>query len=251
MKKWYEALFTDYADAYDRLAFTKGTPGECDFIEKEIAGDRSIPVLDIGCGTGRHAVELARRGYRVTGVDLSPSQIEAARTKAAADRVPVDFRVGDARALDFHGEFGLALLLCEGAFPLMETDEMNFLILQGAARALAPQGRLILTTLNALYPLAHPMKKFEGVHMEDAECAGRSFDFLTFRMHSQLQTLDHHNRKITFDCDERWYTPGEMTWLLGQAGFQSVEIFGARLGAFSRSDPLTADDFEMLITAHK
>ena len=97
MKKWYEELFTDYADAYDRQPFTQGTPGECDFIEKEIAGDRTMAILDIGCGTGRHAIELARRGYRVTGVDLSPSQIEAARIKAAAAGVPVDFRVGDAR----------------------------------------------------------------------------------------------------------------------------------------------------------
>ncbi len=83
-KPWYEALFTDYAETYDKESFTQGTLGECDFIEAEIGGDRSVPILDIGCGTGRHAIELARRGYKVTGVDLSPSQIERAREKAAA-----------------------------------------------------------------------------------------------------------------------------------------------------------------------
>src|SRR5512135_1720098 len=135
-KRWYEALFADFAAGYDRESFTQGTVGECDFIESEIGGDRSVPILDIGCGTGRHAVELLRRGYKVTGVDLSPAQIERARAKAAAAGVAPDFRVGDARALPFHGEFGLAVMICEGAFPLMETDEMNFEILVGASRAL-------------------------------------------------------------------------------------------------------------------
>ena len=251
MKKWYEELFTDYADAYDRQPFTQGTPGECDFIEKEIAGDRTMAILDIGCGTGRHAIELARRGYRVTGVDLSPSQIEAARTKAAAAGVPVDFRVGDARTLDFHGEFGLALLLCEGAFPLMETDEMNFAILRGAARALPPGGKLILTTLNGLFPLRRSAGPFESENLVEGAGAGRDFDLLTFRMRSRLSTFDDHGRPIALDYDERWYVPSELTWLLKQAGFAAVDIFGANLGAFSRSDPLTADNFEILAVVTK
>jgi len=59
--KWYEELFKDYAEKYDRESFTRGTVGECDFIEREIDGDRKKRILDIGCGTGRHAIELARR----------------------------------------------------------------------------------------------------------------------------------------------------------------------------------------------
>jgi SAM-dependent methyltransferase len=251
MKKWYEGLFTDYAGSYDRQPFTKGTPGECDFIEKEIGGDRTIPILDVGCGTGRHAVELARRGYHVTGVDLSPSQIEAARTKAAAAGVAADFRVGDARALDFHGEFGLALLLCEGAFPLMETDEMNFAILRGATEALLPGGKLILTTLNGLFPLRRSAGPSESENPVEGAGAGRKFDLLTFRMRSRLNTFDDHGRPIALDCDERWYVPSELTWLLKQAGFAAVDIYGANLGAFSRSDPLTADNFEILAIAAK
>jgi 2-polyprenyl-3-methyl-5-hydroxy-6-metoxy-1,4-benzoquinol methylase len=245
-KKWYEALFTDYAETYDKESFTQGTFGECDFIEAEIGGDRSTPILDVGCGTGRHAIELAKRGYRVTGVDLSPSQIERARSKAAAAGVAVDFRVGDARELVFAGEFGLVILICEGAFPLMETDEMNFDILRGTARALRPGGKLILTTLNGLFPLHRSVGQFENENLVDAASAGHDFDLLTFRMRSRLQTVDQHGRPIEVDCDERWYVPSELTWLLKQAGFAAVEIFGAKLGAFSRSDRLTPDDFEIL-----
>jgi 2-polyprenyl-3-methyl-5-hydroxy-6-metoxy-1,4-benzoquinol methylase len=74
MKQWYEVLFEDYADKYDNESFTTGTTGEVDFIENEIGYNKSFKILDVGCGTGRHSLELARRGYNVTGIDLSESR---------------------------------------------------------------------------------------------------------------------------------------------------------------------------------
>lgn len=71
MKQWYEELFENSAKSYDKEPFVKGTRGEVDFIEKELVSDKSATILDIGCGTGRHAIELAKRGYSVTAVDLS------------------------------------------------------------------------------------------------------------------------------------------------------------------------------------
>ena len=73
MKQWYEELFTNYAQKYDRESFVQGTIGECDFIERELNCDKNTRILDIGCGTGRHCIELAKRGYEVTGIDLSES----------------------------------------------------------------------------------------------------------------------------------------------------------------------------------
>jgi 2-polyprenyl-3-methyl-5-hydroxy-6-metoxy-1,4-benzoquinol methylase len=66
MKQWYEELFHDFADKYDRESFTAGTIQEVGFIEKEINFNKALQILDIGCGTGRHSLELARRGYDVT-----------------------------------------------------------------------------------------------------------------------------------------------------------------------------------------
>ena len=135
MKQWYEELFTDYARTYDKEVFTQGTVQEVGFIEREIRKDKRVRILDVGCGTGRHAIELARRGYDVTGLDLSPSQLARAEEKAREAGVKVKFIRQDARAFDFRGSFGLVIMLCEGAFPLMETDEMNFLILEPIARS--------------------------------------------------------------------------------------------------------------------
>ncbi|MFW6132032.1 MAG: class I SAM-dependent methyltransferase, partial [Candidatus Aminicenantaceae bacterium] len=155
MKKWYEELFTDYANTYDKESFTKGTIQEVNFIEEEIEYDKSKTILDIGCGTGRHAIELAKRGYKVTGIDLSESQLKKAQEKTKQANVDIQFLKKDARDFSFKIPFDMVIMICEGAFPLMETDEMNFEILKNAEKALKPDGKLIFTTLNALYPLFH------------------------------------------------------------------------------------------------
>ncbi len=126
MTQWYESLFDNYGKSYDNESFTQGTCGECDFLEQEIAFNRQARIVDIGCGTGRHAIEMTRRGYNVTGVDLSESQLAHARAKAAALKLSIPFLKQDARALPFEKEFDVAIMLCEGGFPLMETDEMNY-----------------------------------------------------------------------------------------------------------------------------
>ncbi len=95
MKKWYEKLFDNYGKQYDKESFAQGTIGECDFIEKELNYDKSLKIIDIGCGTGRHSIELTKRGYSVTGIDLSESQLKKAREKAeeALER-PVKLELG-------------------------------------------------------------------------------------------------------------------------------------------------------------
>ena len=253
MQQWYEALFENYGIRYDHEVFTQGTSGECDFLESEIGYDKKIRILDVGCGTGRHSIELAKRGYRVTGIDLSDSMLERAKEKALEQGVQVDFRKHDARDLPFSGEFDLVIMICEGAFPLMETDEMNYRILQCAAKALKDKGKLIFTTLNGLFPLFHSVKDFLASHQENgnAECKTNSFDLMTFRDTSITSVEDDVGNKKKLDCNERYYVPSEISWLLKSLNFKKIDIYGARLGAFSRDDKLTTEDFEMLVIADK
>lgn len=256
MKKsneWYREIFENYGDKYDRESYVHGTSGECDFIEEEIGGDRSLRILDIGCGTGRHAIELTGRGYRITGIDLSRSMLDRAEEKAEEKGMKIDFRQMNACDLSFHEEFGLAVMLCEGAFPLMETDEKNYRILEGAYRALKEEGKLIFTTLNGLYPLFHSLKEFhdKGLQESGMTMEENSFDLMTFRDHNVVTVEDREGIRKAVACNERYYVPPEITWQLKSLGFSTVEIFGAKLGAFSREDPLTTEDFEMLVIAKK
>ncbi|MFZ0473384.1 MAG: methyltransferase domain-containing protein, partial [Bacteroidales bacterium] len=250
-KQWYEALFENYGHKYDSEVFTQGTQGECDFLEKELGHDKSLKILDVGCGTGRHAIELTRRGYNVTGIDLSESQLQVAKEKAAAKNLKIKFLKHDARNLPFVNEFDVAVMLCEGGFPLMETDEMNFEILKNVTKSLKKKGRFIFTTLNGLFPLYHSVEQFcdsttgEG----NATYRSNSFDLMTFRDHNITEFEDDNGIKKTLDCNERYYVPCEITWLLKSLGFSKVEILGAKLGAFSRNDKLTTEDFEMLVVA--
>lgn len=253
MKKWYEKLFDNYALQYDNESFVQGTVGECDFIEKEIGFNKQSRILDIGCGTGRHSIELTKRGYNVTGIDLSDHSLKRAREKALEQNLEIDFQKHDARNLPFLNEFDLAIMICEGAFPLMETDEMNYQILQNASRSLKNNGKLIFTTLNGLFPLFHSVKDFLAQSTKDGNAAydKNSFDLMTFRDYNLTTITDDSGNKIDLDCNERYYVPSEISWLLKSLNFKTIDIYGAILGAFSRNDKLTPEDFEMLIIAVK
>ncbi|MCU0961978.1 MAG: class I SAM-dependent methyltransferase [Pirellulaceae bacterium] len=251
MAQWYETLFVNFARTYDQESFTQGTVGEVDFVERELGADRSKRILDIACGTGRHAIELARRGYCVTGFDLSEGQLRRAREKAATAGVAIELQRRDATEPHFREEFEAALMLCEGAFPLMETDEKNHAILRHAAAALRPGGTLIMTTLNALFPLFHSVKDFLNAAESGTATSALTFDLMTFRERAEMTFTDDAGQSATIRTNERYYTPPELRWLLQTAGFPAVEIFGCRLGQFSRDHPLTPDDFEMLVVAQR
>ncbi|MGV8120088.1 MAG: methyltransferase domain-containing protein [Candidatus Xenobiia bacterium LiM19] len=250
MPMWYEELFRNYSRSYEKECFTQGTVGEVDFLEKELGGNKNAKILDIGCGTGRHSIELAKRGYRnITAFDLSKDQITRARENADREKVSINFTIRDARDFNFKGRIDLAIMLCEGSFPLMETDEMNYAILKNAFRSLKRPGKLIFTTLNGLFPLFHSVQEFMEKH--DQKYSKNTFDLMTFREHTRMKVTDDSGNEKTIESNERYYVPSEITWQLKCIGFGRTDIFGAKLGAFSREDGLTTEDYEMLVIAGK
>lgn len=253
MKQWYEILFENYSNKYENEVYTQGTLGECDFIEKEINFNKQIRILDIGCGTGRHTIELVKRGYSVIGIDLSDSMLQKARHKATSEGLEIVFLQQDARTLNFKQEFDLVIMLCEGGFSLMETDEMNFEILQNASNALSERGKFIFTNLNGLFPLFHSVKDFqtEAANNDNTTFHENTFDLMTFRDLNKVSIIDDDGNTMELACNERYYVPSEITWLLKSLGFRTIDIYGARLGSFSREDTLSTNDFEMLVIAER
>ena len=163
----------------------------------------------------------------------------------------IDFRRCDARDLPFRNEFDAAIMLCEGGFPLMETDEMNYEILRNVTNALRRGGLFIFTTLNGLFPLFHNVEAFCAQHVLEGNATYRAntFDLMTFRDTNITEIVDDSGAKKILHCNERFYVPSEITWLLKSLGYAKIEIFGASVGAYSREDALTTEDFEMLVVS--
>ena len=130
---------------------------------------------------------------------------------------------------------------------------MNYQILQNATNALKPKGKLIFTTLNALFPLFHSVKDFLDSNTKEgnAKSVNVAFDLMTFREQNTIHAEDDLGNKKELHCNERYYSPSEITWLLKTLNFKTIDIFGAKLGAFSRNDELSTEDFEMLVIAEK
>src|SRR3954452_15404881 len=159
MRHWFEDVADHLGSAYLRYSFTKGTDQEVDFLVSCLGlapGDR---ILDVGCGPGRHAHALGRRGFEVVGVDISERFVDLARAAAPAGAA-VTFDRADARALRFDSEFDAVVSLCQGAFGLcggpgndgagtrLDPDRA---VLDGMARALKPGARLALSAFSAYF----------------------------------------------------------------------------------------------------
>ena len=143
---WFETFFQGPAVEFWIRAMPPAlTILEVEFLEKTLAAGGGSRLLDIPCGNGRHSMELARRGYRITAVDLSREFLDAGRRAAAEARVEIDWRHGDMRALDlpeaaFDGAF------CMGnSFGYLDAANARA-FLGSVAKALRPGGRLAVDT---------------------------------------------------------------------------------------------------------
>jgi SAM-dependent methyltransferase len=109
------------------------------FVALAEAGALTGRVLDVGCGTGEHALLAAARGAEVTGVDIAPRAIEAARAKAASRGLPARFAVGDALDLPRLGE-RFDVVLDSGVFHVFD-DQQRPRYVASLAGVLRPGGR--------------------------------------------------------------------------------------------------------------
>ncbi|RYG40492.1 class I SAM-dependent methyltransferase, partial [bacterium] len=123
MPHQWEAFFDAHARDYDQNPFTFHTEGEISFLLSLYPVPPGSHFLDVGCGTGRHAVELAKRGHRVTGIDISAGMLNVARARAQQAGVEVEFIKADAREFTLDRQFDYAICLCEGGFGLLERGE--------------------------------------------------------------------------------------------------------------------------------
>ena len=152
---WYVEAFAETAD----MAWTDRTESEVDRVMKMLRPQGDERVLDLACGSGRHSLELRRRGFEVVGGDISPELLEIARREAERQGLEVEFVEADLRQLGFEREFDLVLSLNDGAIGYFETDEENRRSFEVIARALRPGGRHLVQLPNVLYAQEHLPQK--------------------------------------------------------------------------------------------
>jgi SAM-dependent methyltransferase len=214
-----------------RYSFTKGTVAEVDALVTLLGLGPTTRVLDVGCGPGRHAHELARRGVPVHGVDISARFVELARAGAPPGAT---FARMDARRLDFAGEFDAVISICEGAFGLLTGPGENEQALAGMYRALRPGGRLALTAFNAYYAIRY--------HTD------ATFDAATGISHERTEIRDEAGQAVETDLWTTCFTPRELRLMGERAGFVVDELWAISPGDY-RPRPPDTEQPEFLVIA--
>jgi SAM-dependent methyltransferase len=226
LSSWYADFFTELPNAFWRAAVPPAlTATEVDFIIRTAGlgpGDR---VLDVPCGSGRHSLELARRGCQVTGLDVSAEAVEHARDAAAAERLSVDLRLGDMRTLPTDILADAAVCLGNAFGYLDHAGTRKFLA--DLAGLLEPGGSLILDygfVAEALLPhltTEEPPMTFGGVEAlsvnEYDTANSRWITNFTFRRGGE----EHRGTSV-----QHVYTTAEVTRLVAEAGFTEVALYG-------------------------
>lgn len=238
---WQE-FFDGHAPQYLQNCFTRNTLAEVEFLIDALGLSAGASVLDVGCGTGRHAIELARRGYRVTGVDISSGMLDQARKAAAEAAVDVRWRQEDATSFVPGDLFDAVLCLCEGAFGLLGRGEdpigQPLAILHRVEAALKPSAKCLFTVLNG-FAMARR-------HSNDDVAKG-IFDPLGL---TELTDVQPRPLAGGGDMRERGFVPTELTLLFQTAGLRVLNLWGGTAGNWGRR-PVDLDEMEIMVLADK
>lgn len=239
---WFEDIADHLGSAYLRYSFTKGTEQEVAFLVEVLGLAPGMRVLDVGCGPGRHAHALGRRGIEVHGVDISARFVDLARVDAPSG---VTFERIDARRLAFDAQFDAAISLCQGAFGLADGGpgpagpiDPDGAVLDGITRGLRPGGRVALSAFSAYFQVRH------------LEAMDASFDAERGVNLERTTVKDEAGTDAEVDLWTTCFTPRELRLLAHRSGLKPDHIWSVTPGAYGRGSP-TVESEELLLIGRK
>lgn len=218
---WFETFFEGIpVESWRSVLKNFPIAAEAAYIERQLGCRPGAAILDIPCGSGQYAIELARKGHRVTGYDLSRDSIHHAKELARADRLDIDFRLADMRAVAgrFDGAF------CWGnSFGYMP-DDGNRQFLRAVRNVLQPGSRFVLQTGICAEALLPVLKTEAAYELDGVRFVIRNaYD----PRHSVLQTHYEFSRDGKTETRRGWqcvYTCGELCRMFEHAGFDVIDL---------------------------
>jgi SAM-dependent methyltransferase len=245
-KQWFEDIFDD--DYLRTLPYLtpRQTEREAAFVAESMGVEPGAALLDLGCGYGRHAMELATRGCKVTGLDLSLPLLIRAADAARRVGVNVNFVHGDMREMTFESEF-------DGAYSMFTSfgyfdDDTNRKVAANLARAIRPGGKLLLDVVNRDYLVRDlPTRVWwqgEGcVVLEEVD-----FNYFSSRLQVQRSIIFEDGRQAEQDISIRAYSLHEIGKVLHHSGFRVTEVSG---GLGLRGKFFGAESRQLIVLAEK
>ena len=249
-RPWYSekaGLFDKhYFYSYKDSLTKKITANQVNFLEKFLKLKKGMKILDLACGHGRHSIELARRGYDVTGQDINASFLKQAEQAARKSKVNVKFVKSDMRKIPFKEKFG-AIINLFTSFGYFKNDKENQKVIREISRALKPGGKLLMDITNREWLLKNYLPKdWRQFPDGSIELNERSFNPKTgYNTEKRIKIFPGGKRK-TYEISLRLYTIAELNKMYKSAGLILKKTFGGFHG-----ERLTPDTKRCLLIAEK
>jgi len=258
-KQWWETLFDEkYLKTYIDTVTPKLTKQQIPFLLKRLQLKKGAEILDLACGYGRHAIELAKRGYKVTGLDFSKHFIDIAKKDAKEKGVKVNFIRGDMRNLSFVNKFD-AIINMFTSFGYFDDEGDNKLVLRKISRVLKPNGKFLIEINNSMRTLARISQEgktdkktgFLTNVKKDKLSNGLivttkdEFDSATMRW-SMTRTWKEKGKLKSYKTNVRMFSPPELNNMMQRNGLRIEKVWGDLQGS-----PFGFDARRLIVLARK
>jgi len=222
-KPWYEDE-EFWKDSPFNIDHIERAPKEIDKIESLADLDPGMKILDLCCGVGRHSIELAKRGYEVTGVDITEHYLEKGKKKAEEEELDIEFVKEDMREFKREEGFDVVLNLFT-SFGFFEDEEENRKVLENVYESLRPNGKFIIDVMGKEI-LARIFKEKDWSErdnrfMLEERSVEKDWSWMKTR-----RILITEEGKKEYNISHWVYSAKELKDMLKEAGFSSIEAYG-------------------------
>lgn len=242
--EWYKLAFDNlYIMIFDSIRPIEFTKSEIDNFFMHLNLKPEIKILDLGCGYGRHSIELAKRGYEVVGLDLSEALINKAKADSANSGVNVEWILEDMRNIPFTNEFDLII---NNAFGYLETDEEEYKVIEQAYKALKPGGYFLQWEIPNREKWARSFLNYNVErHGEYLLVKENTFNPLNSREYQEFMLISKKEPMLSRKSIVRIYTLTELVEMHKKAGLEYIKH------SVLDGSPLTFDSQEVMIISQK